>query len=460
MGASSAAFITVNHMRLKLALAKILSFLILLSVCGCHFFSQPTFYLGGIQVNEPDHEHWVESLKAAQMNTVAVTVYAHQGDWNSANLWFDKSNQSVIDEIRTAKKHSLQVVLIMRVALDHAFEENKFLWHGMIQPKDDATRAEWFRRYQNFVLHWAEVAEEEGVDVFGIGSEMNSLSATSRVTELPPLLDYYLDREKQESLRKKLLRGASDLESAHHLIPGGKNFATLEEYFIAKQAAEEVWASAVSYKDAENPLERINQRREKLEQHWFELIEKVRQKYSGKLTYAANFDQFQTVSFWHKLDIMGINAYFPLRKEYLKPEHKNILESLLEDSWSDILLQIAELRQKRSLKNMPVVFTELGYTHRENSTLEPWAMNGFSLVKHGEETERIIWHEQGRDFSERTLALRALQRAHSKLKEPLLKGILYWKLSTIESHLQIEPFVHILGYEEDKEFAETLRAFL
>lgn len=43
-----------------------------------------------------------------------------------------------------------------------------------------------------------------------------------------------------------------------------------------------------------------------------ELINKIRNVYSGKLTYAANWDEFKRVPFWQSLDFIGIDAYFPL----------------------------------------------------------------------------------------------------------------------------------------------------
>ncbi|MGB6361383.1 MAG: hypothetical protein WBG64_01815, partial [Thermoanaerobaculia bacterium] len=110
--------------------------LILLAVVGVLVRSSRTadmtFFLGGIQVDEPDHEAWVRTLDEVGMNTVAVTVYARQGDWDTANLWFDDEAPWVVNEIRVAKSHGLKVVLVLRVALDHAFERNKFFWHGMI----------------------------------------------------------------------------------------------------------------------------------------------------------------------------------------------------------------------------------------------------------------------------------------------------------------------------------------
>ena len=45
----------------------------------------PSFFLGGIQVNEPDHAQWTHVLTEVGMNTVAVTIYARQGDWDSDN---------------------------------------------------------------------------------------------------------------------------------------------------------------------------------------------------------------------------------------------------------------------------------------------------------------------------------------------------------------------------------------
>ena len=38
--------------------------------------------------------------------------------------------------------------------------------------------------------------------------------------------------------------------------------------------------------------------------------------YKGKLTYAANWDgEFEEVAFWDALDVIGVQAYFPLTEE-------------------------------------------------------------------------------------------------------------------------------------------------
>lgn len=46
--------------------------------------------------------------------------------------------------------------------------------------------------------------------------------------------------------------------------------------------------------------------------YWVDLIDSLRTVYHGDLTYAAATDEAINVSFWDKLDVIGINAYPPL----------------------------------------------------------------------------------------------------------------------------------------------------
>lgn len=50
-------------------------------------------------------------------------------------------------------------------------------------------------------------------------------------------------------------------------------------------------------------------------EYWKQLIVEVRNVYKGKLTYAANWDEFKRTPFWKDLDYIGIDAYFPLTEE-------------------------------------------------------------------------------------------------------------------------------------------------
>ena len=96
---------------------------------------------------------------------------------------------------------------------------------------------------------------------------------------------------------------------------------------------------------------------------WYQLIKEVKQLYDGPITYAANWDEYQTVPFWDKLDYIGVNAYFPLSdKDYPQLEDLKIGWQ----SWLAGLKQVAETEHK------PVLFTEYGYRSTVKNTSKPW----------------------------------------------------------------------------------------
>lgn len=98
-------------------------------------------------------------------------------------------------------------------------------------------------------------------------------------------------------------------------------------------------------------------------QFWTELIIEIKKVYSGKLTYASNWDEYAKVSFWNRLDFIGIDAYFPLS------DVKNPSVSDLKKRWETIgdELQLFSESQQR-----PVLFTEYGARSKSGATIEPW----------------------------------------------------------------------------------------
>lgn len=409
----------------------------------------PVFYLGGIQVNEPDHDAWVQALTESGMNTVAVTVYAKQGDWDSTNLWWEEEEPWVIAEARAARRRGLDVALVLRVALDHAFERNKFFWHGMIMPDSDDALNEWFDRYSEYVLKWARIAEEEEIDVLAIGSELNSLTNTVSVDELPALEEYWSNEEKVERENARVLEHREAIEGREIWVRGNEGYEGIEPYLDDRATAHALWAEEVSFLDATDPVARVNARRQLVAGRWTELIERVREVYRGPLTYAANFDQFESVSFWNKLDLISINAYFPLRKRDLPDTSVRSRTSLFKTRWTNILQTVDALRVRQGIPAHRVLFTELGYTRRANSTIEPWAANGFSVLSSPSGSRLMIWEEQPDEPSERAEAVRGLYEANLAMGGDFLAGILYWKLSTEPAHLEVEPFVLIIGDKAD-----------
>lgn len=99
---------------------------------------------------------------------------------------------------------------------------------------------------------------------------------------------------------------------------------------------------------------------------WFDLISKIRKVYKGKITYAANWDDFEKIPFWKELDYIGIDAYFPL-SEAITPTVPDV-----NSAWQKHLLKIIQLQQKINKK---VVFTEFGYRNSDYAAKEPWLEN-------------------------------------------------------------------------------------
>ena len=343
-----------------------------------------------------------------------------------------------------AKQAGLRTVLILRVALDHAFERNRFLWHGMISPRTDAQVDAWFDEYSKFVLRWARMAQAQSVDVFGIGSELNRLAATRPVTRIPDLERWYLDEQKQAKFQRRLLSFGDRITARHRAAAGGGSYPDNKSFLAARSKQWRKWAQTVTYAGQPDAIAAINRRRRHLDRRWRQLIAQVRMVYRGQLTYAANFDTYQDVTFWDDLDIIGVNAYFELRPD-LSTER---LDGRLRDGWRQVFSDLENFRRKHQLK-AKVLFTELGYTWRRHSTVKPWAQSGFTLVG----DDLVIWEDEPADAAERTTALEALYEVAYCENRNLLSGVLYWKLSSWPDQRAVEPFVMILNQQDPAQAA-------
>lgn len=99
---------------------------------------------------------------------------------------------------------------------------------------------------------------------------------------------------------------------------------------------------------------------------WRGLVKEVRKEFSGKLTYAANWDNFESVAFWDVLDFIGIDAYFPLSDA----NTPTVLE--LKRAWQVPLLQIKAVQEEFDKK---VLFTEYGYKSTDGTAGRQWELN-------------------------------------------------------------------------------------
>lgn len=98
-------------------------------------------------------------------------------------------------------------------------------------------------------------------------------------------------------------------------------------------------------------------------EYWQRLITKIKHIYKGKLTYAANWDEYQTTPFWNELDYIGVNGYFPLTEEQT-PSVETCKIAL--EQWK------VEMKQFLSTQNKPILFTEFGYRSVDFAAKQPW----------------------------------------------------------------------------------------
>ncbi len=97
--------------------------------------------------------------------------------------------------------------------------------------------------------------------------------------------------------------------------------------------------------------------------YWYQLIAEIRQVYHGKLTYSANWTEWQSVKFWDQLDYIGLSAYFPL------VEGSTPLVDSLVKAWIPIK---ADLLRCSESYGKPMLFTEYGYLPTDGCGWRNW----------------------------------------------------------------------------------------
>lgn len=157
---------------------------------------------------------------------------------------------------------------------------------------------------------------------------------------------------------------------------------------------------------------------------WREIVAAVRDVTHAPLTYAANWTHYREVGFWDALDVIGIQAYFPLTDE-------TPTEERVRAEWRRILDDVSDFGRTH---DRHVVFTELGYNRSFDTAARPWdhrtdgpdaeAIQALCLRVALEEIEHesqvigsFLWkwfpapHQAGRNFALATPVMSAVIRA-------------------------------------------------
>jgi hypothetical protein len=143
-------------------------------------------------------------------------------------------------------------------------------------------------------------------------------------------------------------------------------------------------------------LASINRDIPEARRYWPSLIKRVREVYSGPLTYAANWGdrtwgEFYHVPFWDLMDYVGIDAYFPLTEK-------------TDPSMADLRLGwerwVRDIEAWLPTVGKPVLFTEIGYRSIEGTSRAPWDWEQKGQVNAGEQAAcykaafEVFWDKQ------------------------------------------------------------------
>jgi len=246
----------------------------------------------------------LNDLVKSNIEWIAVHPYMSQLDETSQDMslpeiigQWSKRDSAFIKEITFAKAKNFKIML-----KPHLWVNNG--WRANIHFDTDEDWDMWFTNYKANMLHYAQLAEYTGVELFCVGTELRS------------------------SLENK-------------------------------------------------------------SQEWIALIKDIRQVYSGKLTYASNWDDtslYKVSEFWSTLDYIGVQAYFPLTKK------KNPKLEEIKNGWDTYIKDLAHLSKTY---NKPIIFTELGYRADTKATVTPWEWDSLlsPLLKKKSEKTQLLAYE-------------------------------------------------------------------
>ena len=146
--------------------------------------SQPREFLGislalHSSWDEHPYEQYIREIAATGADTICITVFGYQENASSTSIFIDARKTPSQRRLRElleycrrddpkTGKHALKVVLMPIVLLENRRGEE---WRGTIRPSN---WADWWRRYTDFILYYAGIAQDTGVDVLMVGSELLS----------------------------------------------------------------------------------------------------------------------------------------------------------------------------------------------------------------------------------------------------------------------------------------------
>ena len=98
-------------------------------------------------------------------------------------------------------------------------------------------------------------------------------------------------------------------------------------------------------------------------EQWENVVSGVRERYSGPITYAADWTNYKNIDWWDSVDYVGIDAYFLLTLFKNNPTFEE-----LKNAWTN---HADDIEEWLLTVNKPVIFTEIGYRSGDGTSMAP-----------------------------------------------------------------------------------------
>jgi len=116
----------------------------------------------------------IDALLNCHINWISQTPFGWQRDASSSaiftnhssdKIWWGESDTGISQTTAIANKSGIKTIL-----KPHLWVRNG--WPGDIEMKSDTAWLSWFSNYETFIIHYAELAEQNKIEVFCIGTEL------------------------------------------------------------------------------------------------------------------------------------------------------------------------------------------------------------------------------------------------------------------------------------------------
>ncbi|GEO03938.1 hypothetical protein AAE02nite_16020 [Adhaeribacter aerolatus] len=125
----------------------------------------------------------LQQLKQNNIQWISQTPFGWQGAYNSPEIrlktnasraFWGESDLGLIHTTRQAKKLGIKTLLKPHIWL----HDRSGKWLGDIDMSTEAQWQEWFANYRTFILHYAQLAQQEQIEALCIGTELHKPAVT------------------------------------------------------------------------------------------------------------------------------------------------------------------------------------------------------------------------------------------------------------------------------------------